>query len=251
MQIITSPDNGRIKSVCRLYDKKYRRAERRYVTEGYRNVKDSLPQLVNAEVYLSESAFAKYRDEFPSAFVCSDAVFAKMSDTENSQGVLCVSDIPAAAIDFTKNCIFLDAIADPGNAGTIMRSCLATGFANVFACRGADCYGPKTVRSAMSAVSRLNITECNDAMILGRLKDASYKIVCADMGGDNLFEKSYGDCKICLVIGSEANGISKEAAAYADEIVSLPMERIESLNAAVCASIIMYHIRYNQTKIGG
>lgn len=248
---ISSIDNNKIKSVCRLYDRKFRRRDGRYITEGYRNVKDSLPYLQNPELFISESAYAKYGDEFPTDVLCADKVFAKISGTDNSQGVLCVSDIPENRLDFCANSVFLDGISDPGNLGTILRSCLATDFNNIIISGGVDCYNPKVVRSAMSALCKLNVFECESAHILQDLSANGYKILCADMRGKNLYETDFSGDKICLVIGSEAHGVSGEAVGLSDEIISLPMGKIESLNAAVCASVIMYRLRYNQTKIGG
>lgn len=248
---ITSTDNNKIKYVCRLHDRKFRRKEGKYITEGYRNVKDSLPYLLNPELYLSQSAYDKYGNEIVANVVCSDKVFEKIAETDNTQGILCVSDIPENRLDYGKNCIFLDGISDPGNLGTILRSCLATGFDNVITFGGVDCYNPKVVRSAMSAVCKLNIYESASLEILSSLTHDGYKILCADMDGKNLFESDFPCEKICLIIGAEAHGVSDEVIKFANEIVSLPMGEIESLNAAVCASVIMYQLKYNQSKIGG
>ena len=154
---ITSAENGRIKEICRLTEKKYRARYGKFMIEGYRNVKDSLPYLSHAEIYVAESSLQKYCGEFNVDFVCADAAFAKMSDTKNSQGIICVADICTKALDFSKNCIFLDGVSDPGNLGTILRSCVATGCSNVIIRGGVDCYNPKVVRSSMSAVSMLNL----------------------------------------------------------------------------------------------
>ena len=79
-----------------------------------------------------------------------------------------------------------------------------------------------------------------------KLKEKGYTIICADMSGKNLFECNIEARKKCLIIGSEANGVSKEAKALADLVVSLPMGKIESLNAAVCASVMMYQLKYDK-----
>lgn len=245
MEIIYSTENSRIKNICKLRDKKYRYEFKRYITEGYRNVKDSLPFLKNVELYIAESVSNRFLKEFPEAIICSDKVFFKISETENTQGIIAVSDIPENFIDYEKDCVFLDRISDPGNMGTILRSCLATGFDNVLNYNGVDVYNSKVVRSAMSALCKLNIVN-SDINIFNQLKNDGYKIICADMNGINLFDikKDFG--KICLVIGNEANGISDDIMNISDFTVSLPMGKIESLNAAVCASVIMYQLKYNK-----
>ncbi len=242
---ITSTDNKRIKDVCRLRERRWRSDCKKYITEGYRNVKDSLPYLTGAEIYVSQSSFEKYSKEFDIDVICADNVFAKISETENSQGILCVSDIPQDKFDDEKDCVYLDGVSDPGNAGTILRTCLATGFDNVIFADGVDCYNPKVVRSAMSAVCKLNISS-GKADMLFELKKKGYKLICADMSGKNLFDCDFGDCKKCLIIGSEARGVGKDILLNSDEVVSLPMNEIESLNAAVCASVMMYELKYNK-----
>ena len=246
MEIITSPDNSQVKAISKLKDKKYRLQLNKYVIEGYRNVVDSLSYLNNSKVYMSESAFSKYGQEFIGATVCSDNVFAKMSDTSTSQGILVVADIDKKPLDYFQNCMFLDRVSDPGNVGTIMRSCVATGFDNLICFGGADAYNPKTVRSAMSAVCKLNVLQTDTLSVLEELKEQGYLIVSADMGGENIYETMLTDKKICLIIGNEANGISDEVEALSDKIVSLPMGKVESLNAAVCASVLMYTIKYGK-----
>lgn len=243
---ITSTDNNRIKEICRLRERKGRKALNKYITEGYRNVKDSLPYLIGAEIYVSQSAYEKYCAEFDVYAICADNVFEKIADTENSQGMLCVSDISAGCFDDDKDCVYLDGISDPGNLGTILRSCLATGFDNVVLAGGVDCYNPKVVRSAMSAVCKLNICSLSEEITLEKIKEKGYTIICADMSGKNIFDCRFDDSKKCLIIGSEANGVSYSALKNADITVSLPMGRIESLNAAVCASVMMYELKYNK-----
>jgi len=103
MEIIKSPENNQVKAVAKLKDRKYRQISNRYVIEGYRNVKDSLQYLSNPVVYLSESGYEKFADEFEGAIVCSDSVFDKMCDTKSSQGVIAVADIEEKPLDLSKN----------------------------------------------------------------------------------------------------------------------------------------------------
>jgi len=246
MEIIKSPENNQVKAVAKLKDRKYRQISNRYVIEGYRNVKDSLQYLSNPVVYLSESGYEKFADEFEGAIVCSDSVFDKMCDTKSSQGVIAVADIEEKPFDLSKNCIFLDRLADPGNVGTIMRSCIATEFENVINYSGVDAFNPKTVRSAMSAACKLNVKQTNSLSVLEELKKEGYYVLCADMGGESVYETDLSGKKLCLVIGNEANGVCDEVVALSDKVISLPMGKVESLNAAVCASILMYTLKYGK-----
>lgn len=246
MDIIVSTDNSKVKNVCRLKDKKYRRQQNRFVIEGYRNVKDSADHVVIDDIFMSESAFCKFGNEFPQCIVCADNVFAKIADTDNSQGIIAVACIPNRKPDYEKSCIILDHLSDPGNLGTILRSCLATGFVNVINIGGVEFFNPKVVRSAMSALCRLNLIEVDSFDIVAMLKSKDYYVLCADMNGSNVFDCECNSDKIALIIGNEANGVSDVAVDVADKVVSLPMNEIESLNAAVCASVMMYQLKYNK-----
>jgi TrmH family RNA methyltransferase len=242
--LITSKDNLQIKEAAALKDKKARFEQSRYLIEGYRCVKDSLQHLNNPTIFLSETAYARFNGEFDGyeLLVCTDKVFSKITDTDNSQGVVCIADIPKKTPDYqSKYALFLDRVRDPGNMGTIIRTALAVGFNDIYCYDCVDAYNPKVVRSAMSAISRVNLFDLG-ADELSTLKQNGYTVFCADMNGKSVFSESLNADKICLVIGNEANGVLDEIAQYSDEIISLPMNGVESLNAAVSASVLMYQI---------
>lgn len=244
--VITSVDNQKIKTIRALKEKKYRDELGKYHIEGYRVVKDSLDYLSEPELIFSESSFNKYADEFPgrSHIVVADGVFAKLCDTENNQGVICVANIKKATPDYNAEyALFLDRIRDPGNMGTIIRTALATGFIDVYCYDCVDCYNPKVVRSAMSAISRVNIFK-SDESTLTQLKENGYTIISADMGGANAFKYEKKLKKVCLCIGNEANGLSDNVITASDEVLCLPMLSGESLNAGVSASVLMYLLAF-------
>lgn len=244
--VITSVDNQKIKTIRALKEKKYRDELGKYHIEGYRVVKDSLDYLSEPELIFSESSFNKYADEFPGRphIVVADGVFAKLCDTENNQGVICVANIKKTTPDYNAEyALFLDRIRDPGNMGTIIRTALATGFIDVYCYDCVDCYNPKVVRSAMSAISRVNIFK-SDESTLTQLKENGYTIISADMGGANAFKYEKKLKKVCLCIGNEANGLSDNVITASDEVLCLPMLSGESLNAGVSASILMYLLAF-------
>ena len=242
--LITSKDNLQIKEAAALKDKKARLDQSRYLIEGYRCVKDSLRYLNNPTIFMSETAYSRYAGEFDGfkLLVCADKVFSKITDTDNSQGVVCVADITKKSPDYeNRYALFLDRVRDPGNLGTIIRTALAVGFNDIYCYDCVDAYNPKVVRSAMSAISRVNLFD-SGLDELYALKQNGYKVFCADMNGKSVFSEKVKSDKICLVIGNEANGVLDEITEISDEIVSLPMNGVESLNAAVSASVLMYQI---------
>ena len=230
--IITSCDNPKVTEVVKLADKKYRKAFSRYVIEGARLVADAVKY--GAEI----AAVYAYANQT----VVSDRVFAKMSDTVNSQGILAVVDKPAQDCRLPNgNCLVLDGLQDPGNVGTLLRTAVACGFGDVYAVNCVDIYSPKVLRSAMSAHFCLSLHESgNLAEVFERLDE--YDIVACDMDGESAFKRKFGG-KIALVLGNEGNGLSDYSKTHADSVVSLPMANgFESLNVAVAGSVIMYQV---------
>ncbi len=242
--VITSTDNAKVQEVAKLADKKYRKFYQSYVIEGERLVRDAIfhgAQVQN--IFVSESVVGEL--DFPNAIVVSDRVFAKMSGTVNSQGVLAVAKIPQAElVEPQGNCLILDNLQDPGNIGTLIRTAVACGFTDIYAVNCADLYSPKVVRSAMSAHFCLNLHQTDD---IAKVFDVASKnvILACDMGGRNIFDCKF-DGNVALVLGNEGNGLSAYSRANANDAICLPMaNNFESLNVAVAGSVIMYQIYAN------
>lgn len=221
--------------------------------EGYRLVSDAFRALGDdvhkLKVIVSESHLNRYGDGFGDVTVMSDNIFDKISDTVSSQGIIAVADIPPfEKRPVGKFCLYLDRVRDPGNLGTIIRTAAACDFNDIILHDCVDVYNPKTIRSSMSAYAhcRFIIDDLSDDLTAG------YTVLCADANGTDIRDdiRNIADKKVCLVIGNEAQGVGEDMRKRADLTVSLPMNCVvESLNAAVSASVIMYNLRYfNQIK---
>ena len=238
--VITSLDNAKIAEIVKLSQKKYRRQTRRYVIEGARLVADALKHGAKVvAVYVSESVVENF--DYANQVVVSDRVFNKIADTVNSQGVLAVVEMEDNSLSSPSgNCLVLDGLQDPGNVGTLIRTAAACGFSDVYAVNSVDVYSPKVLRSAMSAHFCVKLHELDDITEAFELLDGV--VVCADMGGSNVFETEFSG-KTALVVGNEGNGLSDFSRSHATKTVALPMANgFESLNAAVAGSVIMYQI---------
>ena len=240
MEVICSAQNGVVKRIAKLKQKKYRDELSMFFTEGYRNVSDTCaarPKDVVAVVF-DERAYAARGGEFADfdTYVVDNAVFAKLTDTESSQGVLCINRLPESKPPTDGAIVLLDRVRDPGNVGTILRSCCAFGYGAVL-CGCADVYSPKVVRSAMSAVLKCNISTDVTA---ADVKAAGYELICADMDGESVISAQKPRGKYCIVIGNEADGVDDGIKKLCDRTVSVPQRNIESLNAGVAAGILMF-----------
>ncbi|MBR0426931.1 MAG: RNA methyltransferase [Clostridia bacterium] len=143
----------------------------------------------------------------------------------------------------------LDDIQDPGNLGTILRTADSVGLKQILVSKGtADSYNPKVVRSTMGAIFRVNVIECDNLKeTLKELQSKDYKVMTTSLKAKkSIYEVDYK--KKIIVIGNEANGVSKEILNMADEKIIIPMlGKTESLNASVATGVILYE--YVRQKI--
>jgi len=242
MNFITSSDNKIVKRTASLKQKKYRDSYGEFIVEGKKNVLDSCATRQPKRVFLVDESDAS-GFECQEIYVVSSEIMQKLADTVTPQSVIAVYDQIKPAKISADNVIFLDRIRDPGNLGTIVRCCAATGYQMVMHdC--VDIFNPKVVRSCMSGISKIDFAY-SEQYSIENLKLLGYKILCADASGKNIFDYKRSDEKICLVIGNEAEGISDKIINSCDEIISIPMQNMESLNAAVSAAILMFNLKFN------
>ena len=262
MEIITSETNKDIKKITGLMEKaRNRKKEDSYVVEGIKMVFE-IPKEDIREVYMSKSCYEnlisekKLDDAGFSYKVVSDALFKKISDTVTPQGILAVVARKHYELDYILNRVvkkeglpnkqvimILDDLRDPGNMGTIIRTCEAAGVSGIILSKeSVDIYNPKVVRSTMGAILRVPFYESENLKEDIRLiKEKGYKLYAAHLKGEKLYNEVKKDGMYGFIIGNEANGISDEIAAEADELVIIPMYgNVESLNAAIAASVLMF-----------
>lgn len=243
--MITSKENALIKKVKSLSQKKYRDEYGQYVVEGVK-ICDEAIKFAKVEVLIvctellgdfDESKYSKVKVE-----QVSKSVFLHISDTKTPQGMLAVIDIPEPKKVSDTVVFALDNIQDPGNLGTIIRSLDAFGYKDlIISDNTVDPYNSKVVRSTMGSILRLNIKSVDLLNELSGFKKSGYKIVVTSLDTNQyIYDINFSEKQI-IVIGNEANGVSKEIQKLADLKVKIPMKgKAESLNAAVATSIIAY-----------
>lgn len=172
-----------------------------------------------------------------------------ISSVESTQGVFAVAGIetaPLAKFELMKRIIALDGVQDPGNVGAIIRAAAWFGIEGVLASEAtADFYNPKVIRSSMGGLWDISLARvANLPGSLNTLKAAGMQIVCADLKGEPLVDWRPASQTV-IVIGGEANGVSKWVQSEVDTAVTIPgvqdRKGAESLNAGMAAGIIMHH----------
>lgn len=237
--MITSRQNGLVKKIRALRDKKYRDEFSEYVVEGTKSVREAASCGENIVIIAATENGAKLVDNlnFPTE-ILSDDVFKSVSEEVSPQGVLAIVKKPAQKDSaISGKCVLLDGVGDPANVGAIIRSAAAFGYNTVLIADGADAYSGKSVRASMGGIFRVKVFCGTRAEMLSKIK---VPLIVADMDGETLSAAQVPKSH-CIVIGNEAHGVSDEAERLAEKKVAIPMQNgMESLNAAVSAGIIMY-----------
>ena len=173
-----------------------------------------------------------------------------VAETETPQGVIAVArirDVSLADIDLTANAVVLvlDAIQDPGNLGTLIRSADAFGAAGVIALPGTtDYWSSKVIRSTVGAAFRIPLVNTSDDETWRWLEKNQVTICGADMHGTPIREFAVRG-RVALVVGNEGGGLREETRAKVTGTVSIPMRgNAESLNVAVAAGILLYEFSH-------
>lgn len=250
--MISSKSNAKIKNVKKLLSSaKERRLQGVLVIEGLRLVREAAPEMFE-QLFLSES-LSKVGEFDTSLYknveIVSDEVFRSLSDTVTPQGVLAVVKQPSWTLEqlsFENGCrlLLLDDIQDPGNLGTILRTAEAAGVDMVIMSEGcADIFNPKVIRSTMGSIFRLPFVTDDLVSVIEMLKTEGVTVYGAALEGSSDYREVEFSEKTAIVIGNEGNGISGNVLNAVNEKIRIPMKgQIESLNAAVSAAILLYHI---------
>lgn len=246
--VISSRQNSRIKKIASLKEKKYRQENGLFVVEGVKMVREAICFGVEIEAIVGIPTVLDTLPESTAEVIAVDEkIFDSLTETKTPQGVLAVLKIPKnEKTSPSGNCVVLDGVADPGNLGTIIRTCVAVGIKDVYLCNCADAFSPKVIRSTMSGIFSVNIHDFDRETVCQLL--SSHTVIVADMNGENIFEAEVKE-PYAIVIGNEANGVSEFFKTMANKTVSIPMcEGIESLNAAVSFGITAYTLSKGKIK---
>lgn len=254
MQTLFSNDNQYLKQIRSLHTKKGRQSSRLFLAEGLRLAEEAVQSAATQYLLFADTALAGARFlalaeraaqmQIP-CLQTKAGWFAKAATTEHAQGVLAVVAMQSLPLPEQGSWFaYTDAVSDPGNLGTILRTAHAAGCSAVLLSKdSADPYNPKTVRASMGAIFKLPFLQCADNQaVLEQLCRWQAVPLAATAGGRDI-----RDCAALLaqphlwVLGAEADGVSKYWQEAAAEHVSLPMRAgAESLNVASAAAVLFY-----------
>ncbi|MEX2504462.1 MAG: RNA methyltransferase [Egicoccus sp.] len=248
MEPITSVRNPRVIEVAALARRRERVRTGRHLVEGPNAVSEALAAGVVEEVFATDEALAGLT--VPSGTrvqPVSDHVLERLADATTPQGVVAVAVSRTAELEAvvgTGLLVVLHEVADPGNAGTIVRTADAAGAAGVVLTRGSvDPFGPKVVRAAVGSTYHLPlVVDVGLDEVAAACRQAGQPLLGLDAAGDrSVFDLSEQTPPMALVLGNEAHGLPSGAEALLGGVVAIPRwGRAESLNVAAAAAIAVY-----------
>jgi len=229
--------------------KKTRDLNGEFLVEGVRLVKEFIKHAQGdiSSIFVQDgSSFIENLNDnlLDKTYIVPSHLLQKIADADTPQEVIAIAkQKPKGKAVLGDKALYLDRVQDPGNIGTIIRTAVAAGFSDIIINGSCDVYNCKVVRSTMGAIIFANIIEGN-IELLKRLKAENYTILVADASGNNALTKKLSFKNPILCIGSEAFGIHPDIKQLATQLISIPMDnRVESLNAAISAAVLMYALK--------
>ena len=238
--LITSTSNNRIKEVRKLLDKKYSESKNLFVIEGENLIEEAIKNNKLKELYILDGYGCEYNFKYD--YVTLD-VMKTLSDLKSTPRMIGVSSY-LNKNDLGNRIVILDDIQDPGNAGTIIRSCVAFGVDTIiFSKNSVSPYNPKVLRSTGGMIYNINILICDIKAIISEIKSKGITVVSTSLKESKSLKNMPKMDKYAIVLGNEGNGVSKDILSLSDDIVRIDMDnKCESLNVGVSAGIILYHM---------
>ena len=254
--MITSSSNQKIRQVVQWQTRaKERRSAGVFLTEGFKMFEEAPAESIR-EVYVSENALKRCRTERllleklerTGYETVSDELFQRMSDTRTPQGILCVVKQPAYQLEQLLEVpspllVVLENLQDPGNLGTIIRTGEGAGITGVIMSAGTvDIFNPKVIRATMGSIFRVPFLYVDKLRETVRQLGAhGIHTYAAHLEGGKYYDSFSFRGGTAFLIGNEGNGLERETADLADDYLKIPMEgKVESLNAAIATSLLMY-----------
>ncbi|MCC3356483.1 TrmH family RNA methyltransferase [Bacillus sp. REN16] len=249
MKRIESNKNPQIKQWKKLHTKKERDKTETYIIEGFHLVEEALKSdVIIRELIISETVDipSSWNVDNLSITIVTEKIMKEISDTDTSQGIaaICEQYSARAEVNFTR-LLLIDAVQDPGNLGTMIRTADAAGIDAVIIGEGSvDVYNSKVVRSTQGSIFHIPIVKGNLYDTIDQLKQNGTKVYGTSLKNAVDYKQAAAEESFAILVGNEGNGVNPELLVKTDQNLYIPIYgKSESLNVAVAAGILLYHLR--------
>ncbi|MFP8966296.1 TrmH family RNA methyltransferase [Pokkaliibacter sp. CJK22405] len=248
MREITSTQNPQVKAWKKLHTRKGRKQLGCFVLEGEHLVEEALKANIALEalLYLPEVTPPSQMDDDLLVQVSSE-VMSAISETQSPQGIAAICRDPQweEVLPEGNRFLLLDRVQDPGNLGTLIRTADAVGVDAVILGEGcADPYSAKVLRSGQGSHFHLPLIHMAMSTAIEKLKSRNISVFGSALEGGRNFREVPAPEQFGLIMGNEGQGIEAEILSQTDLNLYVPIHgQSESLNVAIAAAILLYHLR--------
>ncbi len=239
--LYSSVSNEKIKNLKKLNSKKYRDLNGLFLVDGEHLVLEAFNSGYLDELILLEGT--DFSLDVKTSYVSMD-VMKYISNLDSPNGIMGVCRKKESILSGDR-VVILDDIQDPGNLGTIIRSCVAFNVDTLVLTDGCvDLYNPKVIRSTQGMLFKLNIIVVSDIIdFVTDLKRKNYRIYSTKVNGGNSLKSIEKSSRFAIIMGNEGNGVRDSLMDLADNYIYIDMNpSCESLNVGCATSIILYEL---------
>ena len=245
MTIITSKSNSVVKNAKKLHQKKYRKTS--YLIEGWHLFEEAIQAGAKIEKIFALVEYGDKLVDYPQTVFVTEEILLDLADSQTPQGIVAIVQKEEELLpDLTSGkYLFLEDVQDPGNVGTMIRTADAAGFSGVIvSSKSADIYSLKTLRSMQGSHFHLPIYRMSSQVLLDEAKKAGTPVLATTLSKDSVdYRELLPMENFVLVMGNEGQGISHLMTESAAKLVHISMKgQAESLNVAVAAGILIFHL---------
>ena len=256
--VITSRENKIFKNALALKTARGRSDSKMFIIEGVRSVQDALSKGAKLSCVIKKDGCSVDISCDCPVYTFAPKLFDNITETVTPQGVMAICHMLSGSVEDIvktgKNCVVMcEALQDPGNIGTVIRTAHAASCAGVILTKGCcDLYNPKIVRATMTGIFSVPVVQNIEAeTAIAFLKKNGYS-VCAGALTESAVDFFDADLsgKHLIIIGNEGNGVTEKTISACDKVLKIPMQSdAESLNASVAGAVMIYeHFRQNRKK---
>lgn len=244
--LITSIQNEQMKRIKQLHKRKGRTQTGTFIIEGFHLIEEAhLAKWDIHTVVLREGVEAPNYIEETIIIRANERVFASIAQTNSPQGILAVVAMKETKLHPRSLTLIMDAVQDPGNIGTMIRSADAAGFDSVVVGTGsADVYNDKVIRATQGSIFHVDIIQMDIEQALDILQKNHTNVVATSLEGAVDYTEMAVYENMALIVGNEGAGVAPKLIDVSNQIVKIPIYgQAESLNVSIAASILMYDMK--------
>jgi len=243
--MITSVKNDQVKAWKKLHKRKERMKTKTFLIEGFHLLEEAMNSswVIREVIVQHKTELPEWCKQLPAVEV-SEHVFNGISQTKTPQGIAAVVEMKETESMEGNFVLLIDAVQDPGNLGTIIRTADAFGVAEVIlGMDTVDVYNEKVIRSTQGSLFHIPIRQNNLNEEIARLQYNDFQVWATALQGAEPFDNLAVPEKTALLVGNEGAGVKEELLKAADKMVNIPIfGKAESLNVSVATGILMYYM---------